>query len=136
MVNRVTLIGRLGNDPEVRYTPDGAMITSFNLATDESYKKKATGEKVEKTEWHKVSVFGKLAEICGKYLVKGKLVYIEGKLSTNKWTDKEGNTRYTTQIIAGDMKMLDSRKNEQSQDYGYSENQDGFPSDNDGYVPF
>jgi single-strand DNA-binding protein len=108
MVNKVILVGRLGKDPEVRYTPDGTMVTTFNMATDESYKDK-NGEKVQKTEWHKVVTYRKLAEICGNYLVKGKLVYIEGKIQTRSWEDKEGVKRYTTEIIANDMQMLDSK---------------------------
>lgn len=108
MINKVILVGRLGKDPEVRYTPDGTMVTTFNMATDESYKDK-NGEKVQKTEWHKVVTYRKLAEICGNYLVKGKLVYIEGKIQTRSWEDKEGVKRYATEIIANDMQMLDSK---------------------------
>ena len=108
MVNKAMLIGRLGKDPEVRYTPDGAMVTSFSLATDEQWKDK-NGEKVQKTEWHRIVTFGKLAEICGNYLVKGKLVFIEGRIQTRSWEDKEGVKRNTTEIIANDMKMLDSK---------------------------
>lgn len=108
MVNKVILIGRLGKDPEVRYTPDGAMVTNFTLATDESYKDK-NGEKVQKTEWHRIVTYRKLAEICGNYLVKGKLIYIEGKIQTRSWEDKEGVKRSTTEIVANDMKMLDSK---------------------------
>ena len=108
MVNKAMLIGRLGKDPEVRYTPDGAMVTNFNLATDEQWKDK-NGEKVQKTEWHKIVTFGKLAEICGNYLVKGKLVFVEGRIQTQSWDDKEGVKRYTTQIVANNMQMLDSK---------------------------
>ena len=108
MVNKVILIGRLGKDPEVRYTPDGAMVTTFTLATDESYKDK-NGEKVQKTEWHRIVTYRKLAEICRNYLVKGKLVYLEGKIQTRSWEDKEGMKRQTTEIVANDMKMLDSK---------------------------
>ena len=108
MVNKAILIGRLGKDPEVRYTPDGTMVTNFTLATDESYKDK-NGEKVQKTEWHRIVTYRKLAEICGSYLVKGKLVYIEGKIQTRSWEDKDGIKRQTTEIVASDMKMLDSR---------------------------
>jgi len=115
MVNRALLIGRLGADPEVRYTPDGAMVTSFRLATDEQWKDKA-GEKVQKTEWHRIVTFGKLAEICGNYLSKGKMVFVEGRIQTRSWEDKEGNKRYTTEIIASDMRMLDSRGTGKSQD--------------------
>ena len=108
MINKAVLLGRLGKDPEVRYTPEGAMVTNFNLATDEQWKDK-NGEKVQKTEWHKIVTFGKLAEICGNYLVKGKLVYIEGRIQTRSWEDKEGVKRFTTEIVANDMKMLDSK---------------------------
>lgn len=108
MVNKAILIGRLGRDPEVRYTPDGTMVTNFTLATDESYKDK-NGEKVQKTEWHRIVTYRKLAEICGNYLTKGKLVYIEGKIQTRSWEDKEGMKRQTTEIVASDMKMLDSK---------------------------
>jgi single-strand DNA-binding protein len=108
MVNKAILIGRLGKDPEVRYTPDGTMVTNFNLATDEQWKDK-NGEKVQKTEWHRIVTFGKLAEICGNYLVKGKLVFIEGRIQTRAWEDKDGVKRYTTEIVASDMKMLDSK---------------------------
>lgn len=108
MINKAILVGRLGKDPEVRYTPDGTMVTNFNLATDEQWKDK-NGEKVQKTEWHRIVTFGKLAEICGNYLVKGKLVFIEGRIQTRNWEDKEGVKRYTTEIVANDMKMLDSK---------------------------
>ena len=109
MINKAILIGRLGKDPEVRYTPDGQMVTSFGLATDEQWKDKQ-GEKVQKTEWHKIVVFGKLAEICGNYLVKGKLVYLEGKLQTRSWENKDGVKQYTTEIVANDMKMLGDKQ--------------------------
>lgn len=108
MLNKVILIGRLGADPEVRYTQGGDMVVNFNLATDESYKNRS-GEKVEKTEWHRVIAWGKLAEICGNYLTKGKLILIEGKLQTSTWEDKDGSKRYKTEIVAGNMKMLESR---------------------------
>ena len=108
MINKAILVGRLGADPEVRYTPDGAMVTNFRIATDEQWKDK-NGEKVQKTEWHKIVTFGKLAEICGKYLVKGKLVYLEGRIQTRAWDDKEGVKRYTTEIVASNMQMLDSK---------------------------
>jgi single-strand DNA-binding protein len=108
MVNKAILIGRLGKDPEVRYTPDGTMITNFNLATDEQWKDK-NGEKVQKTEWHRIVTFGKLAEICGNYLVKGKLIFVEGRIQTRSWEDKDGVKRYTTEIIASNMQMLDSK---------------------------
>ncbi len=108
MVNKAILIGRLGKDPEVRYTPDGTMVTNFNLATDEQWKDK-NGEKVQKTEWHRIVTFGKLAEICGNYLVKGKLIFVEGRIQTRSWEDKDGVKRFTTEIIANNMQMLDSK---------------------------
>ena len=129
MINKVILVGRLGKDPDVRYTPDGTMVTSFTLATDESYKDK-NGEKVQKTEWHRISTFGKLAEICGNYLVKGKLVFVEGKIRTNSWDDKEGVKRYSTEIVANDMKMLDSKGQGQSQGQGQ-----GKGADDAGFAP-
>jgi len=104
VVNKAILIGRLGKDPEVRYTPDGAMVTNFSLATDEQWKDK-NGEKVQKTEWHNISTFGKLAEVCGNYLAKGLLVYIEGRIRTRSW-ETDGIKRYTTEIVATDMKIL------------------------------
>ena len=108
MVNKAILIGRLGKDPEVKYLPDGTMVTTFRIATDEQWKDK-NGEKVQRTEWHQIVTYRKLAEICGNYLVKGKLVFIEGRIQTRNWEDKEGVKRYTTEIIANDMKMLDSK---------------------------
>ena len=106
-MNKVILIGRLGADPENRFLPDGTQVCNFRMATDESYKNKA-GEKVQKTEWHRIVTFRKLAEICGSYLAKGRLVVIEGRIQTRKWTDKDGVDRYTTEIIATVMRMLDS----------------------------
>lgn len=108
MINKALLVGRLGKEPETRYMPDGKAITSFSVATDESYKDKA-GEKVQKTEWHSIVTFGKLAEICGKYLAKGKLVYVEGKIQTRSWDDKEGKKRYTTEIVANNVRMLEAK---------------------------
>ncbi len=108
MVNKVILIGRLGADPEVRYTQDGTMVTTLRIATDEQWKDK-NGERVQKTEWHRVVTFRKLAEICGNYLSKGRLVFIEGKLQTRSWEDKEGQKRYMTEIVANNMQMLESK---------------------------
>ena len=109
-VNKVIIVGNLGRDPEVRYTPDGASITNVTIATTDTWKDKATGEKKEATEWHRVVFFGKLAEIAGQYLKKGRQVYVEGALRTRKWQDKEGQERYTTEIVANEMKMLGSRE--------------------------
>lgn len=108
MVNKVILVGRLGADPEVRYTPDGLMVTNFRLATDEQWKDKS-GEKAQRTEWHRIVTFGKLAEICGNYLAKGRLVYIEGRIQTRSWDDKDGIKRYSTEIIALNMQMLEPK---------------------------
>jgi len=106
-VNKVILIGNLGRDPEVRYTADGRAIANLNVATTEKWTK--DGEKQEKTEWHRVSMFGRQAEIAGEYLKKGSAAYFEGRLQTRKWTDKEGQDRYTTEIVADRMQMLGSR---------------------------
>ena len=105
MVNKVILIGRLGADPEIRYTPSGAEVATFRMATSESWTNK-NGEKEERTEWHRIVAWRGLAKICGEYLNKGKLVYIEGRLRTRAWEDREGNKRSTTEIEATDMKML------------------------------
>lgn len=107
-VNKVILIGNLGRDPEMRYMPSGDAMANLNLATTDTWKDK-NGEKQEKTEWHRVVMFGKQAEIAGEYLKKGSQVYIEGRLQTRKWTDKEGHERYTTEIVADRMQMLGSR---------------------------
>lgn len=106
-VNKVILLGRLGADPEVRYTSGGTAVAKFNLATSETYKDK-DGSKQEKTEWHRVVAFGKLGEICGEYLSKGKQVYVEGKLQTRSWEDKDGNKKYTTEVNVNNMVMLGS----------------------------
>jgi len=113
-INKVILVGNLGQDPEIRYTADGRPIANFSIATSESWKDKNSGEKREKTEWHRVVVFGKLAEICGEYLSKGRQVYIEGKLQTRKWQGQDGQDRYTTEVVIdsfnGTMQMLGSRE--------------------------
>jgi single-strand DNA-binding protein len=105
-VNKVILIGNLGKDPEIRYLPNGDQVCNITLATSEKYKDKSTGEAKENTEWHRVVFFGKLAEVCGQYLQKGKKIYVEGRIRTNKWQDKDGNDRYTTEIVGNEMKML------------------------------
>jgi single-strand DNA-binding protein len=105
-VNKVIIVGNLGRDPEVKYMPSGDPVASLAVATTDKWKDKATGEQKESTEWHRISAFGKLAEIMGKYLKKGSQVYIEGKLRTRKWTDKEGVEKYTTEIICDTMQML------------------------------
>ena len=108
-INKVILIGNLGQDPEVKYMPNGGAVANVTIATSESWKDKNTGETQEKTEWHRVVFFRRLAEIVGEYLKKGSKVYIEGKLQTRKWQDQSGNDRYTTEIVANEMQMLDSR---------------------------
>ncbi len=108
-VNKVILVGNLGNDPETRFLPSGAAVTNATLATSRSWKDKNTGQQQEQTEWHRVVFFNRLAEIAGEYLKKGSKVYVEGSLRTNKWQDKDGNDRYTTEIVANEMQMLDSR---------------------------
>jgi single-strand DNA-binding protein len=108
-VNKVIIVGNLGRDPETRYLPSGEAVTNISVATTSTWKDKASGEKKEETEWHRVSAFGRLAEIMGEYLKKGSQVYIEGQLRTRKWQDKEGKDRYTTEIRADVMQMLGSR---------------------------
>jgi len=108
-VNKVILVGNLGRDPETRYMPDGAAITNASVATSFQWNDKASGEKKEETEWHRVVFRGKLAEIAGEYLKKGSQVYVEGRLRTRKWQDKEGHDKYTTEIVADRMQMLGSR---------------------------
>jgi len=109
-VNKVIIVGNLGKDPETRYAPSGDAITNITVATTDSWKDKSTGEKKEATEWHRVVFFGRLAEIAGEYLKKGRSVYVEGRLRTRKWQDKDGQDRYTTEIVADQMQMLGSRE--------------------------
>lgn len=104
-LNKAMLIGNLGKDPEIKYTPEGLAIAKFSMATKEQWKDK-DGQKQDKTEWHNIVAFGKLAEICGEYLAKGKQVYIEGRIQTRSWDDKDGNKKYTTEIVANTMQML------------------------------
>ncbi|MCI0422089.1 MAG: single-stranded DNA-binding protein [Acidobacteria bacterium] len=107
-MNKVILVGRLGKDPELKYTQGGTPVVKFSLATDETWKDQS-GEKQQRTEWHNIVAWRKLAEICGQYLNKGKLVYIEGKLQTRSWDDKEGHKRYTTEVVADNMVMLSGK---------------------------
>lgn len=109
-VNKVILIGNLGRDPEVRYTPSGSAVCNVTLATTRNWKSKDSGEKQEETEWHRVVFYDRLAEIAGEYLKKGRSIYVEGRLKTRKWTDKDGAEKYTTEIIAQEMNMLGSRE--------------------------
>jgi single-strand DNA-binding protein len=114
-VNKVILVGQLGQDPETKFSASGAAITNVSVATSESWKDKQTGQQQEKTEWHRVVFFNRLAEIAGEYLKKGAKVYIEGSLRTRKWQDQSGQDRYTTEIVASEMQMLDSRNEGQAQ---------------------
>ena len=132
-VNKVILIGNLGKDPETRYMPNGDAVTNITLATTETWKDK-NGEKQEKTEWHRVTFYRKLAEIAGEYLKKGRPVYVEGRLETRKWTDKAGVERYTTDIIASDMKMLGSKPGSGSYEAGERE-EGGFAPSTSGSKP-
>ena len=108
-INKVILIGNLGGDPEVRYMPSGGAVANITLATSESWKDKQSGEQVDRTEWHRIVFFNRLAEIVGEYVRKGSKIYVEGSLRTRKWQDKAGQDRYTTEIVANEMQMLDSR---------------------------
>ena len=105
-VNKVIILGRLGQDPELKYTPSGAAVCNFSLATSESWNDKATGQKQERTEWHRIVVWGKLAELCNQYLSKGRQAFVEGKIQTRSWEDKEGNKRYTTEISAQTVQFI------------------------------
>jgi single-strand DNA-binding protein len=108
-INKVILIGRLGSDPEVRYTPSGVAVANFSVATSEEWKDKDSGEKKERTEWHRIVAWRRLGEICGEYLSKGRQVYVEGRLQTRSWDDRDGNKKYTTEIVASDIQFLGSR---------------------------
>jgi single-strand DNA-binding protein len=127
-VNKAILVGRLGADPEVRNTPSGSSVAQFNIATSESWVDK-TGQKQEKTEWHRIVVWGKLASVCGQYLKKGRLVYVEGKLQTRQWQDKENQTRYTTEVVANTVQFLGSK--ETQSDY----RTEGSTQENTGFNP-
>lgn len=105
-INKVILIGNLGRDPEVRFTPSGQAVANFSIATSESWTDKSSGQKQEKTEWHRIVVWGKLAELCGEYLKKGRQCYVEGRLQTREWTDKEGKKNYTTEVVANTVQFL------------------------------
>ena len=105
-INKVTLIGRLGANPEVRYMPNGTAVANLRLATNDGYRDKQSGQFVESTEWHRVVLFGRLAEIAGQYCQKGRLLYIEGRIRTNKWQDQSGQDRYTTEIVANELQLL------------------------------
>jgi single-strand DNA-binding protein len=140
-INKAILVGNLGRDPEIRYTPGGLAITNFSIATSDSWQDKESGEKKERTEWHRIVAFGKLGEICGKYLTKGRQVYIEGRIQTRQW-EKDGVTRYTTEIVANEMQMLggrdsggDSLRSPES-NYGQAAPKEPFPETPDDDIPF
>jgi len=126
-VNKVILVGTCGKDPETRYMPSGGAITSISVATNESWKDKQTGQKQERTEWHNITFFGRLAEIAGEYLKKGSQVYIEGSLRTEKWQDKQGQDRYTTKVIASEMQMLGGRPGGGAGDFSATAQQQSAP---------
>ena len=141
-INKVILVGNVGGDPETRYMPSGSAVTNITIATNETWKDKQTGEKKERTEWHRVALFNRLAEVAAEYLRKGSQVYIEGKLRTRKWQGKDGQDRYTTEIIASEMQMLGSRGGSSGGNFG-DDNQGGGnappqpgPDDFDDDIPF
>lgn len=117
-VNKVILVGNLGADPETRFLPSGEAVANLRIATTETWKDKQTGERKETTEWHRVSFFGRTAEVCGQYLKKGSQIYVEGRIQTRKWQDKDGQERYTTEIRGEEMKMLGSRQGQGEPSYG------------------
>lgn len=136
MINKVILIGNLGADPEVRYSQSGTAVANFRIATTETWKKQ-DGSKEEQTEWHRIVAFARLGEICGEYLSKGSRVYIEGRLQTRKWEDKDGNARYTTEIVAREMKMLSPRGANEGRGGNASDEEPPFPEPTMGDdVPF
>jgi len=140
-INKVILIGRLGQDPTMRTTPAGKAVTNFTMATSENWTDQG-GEKQEKTEWHRIVVWGKLAENCAKLLSKGKLAYIEGRLQTRQWDDRDGNKKYTTEIVANVMQILSPMDGQQGTDYQRpdyqegEENRKGVPPEFDQEIPF
>lgn len=130
-INKVILVGNIGADPETRYMPSGGAVTNVNIATSESWKDKQTGQQQDRTEWHRVVFFARLAEIAGQYLKKGSKVYIEGSLRTRKWTDQQGVDRYTTEIVAKEMQLLDIRQGGQQQGQAAPQQQDYHPPADD-----
>jgi len=136
-INKVILVGNLGADPEVRYMPSGGAVTNLRVATTDSWKDKQSGEQQERTEWHRIVLFGRLAEIAGEYLRKGSQVYLEGRLQTRKWQGQDGNDRYTTEIVANDMQMLGGRGGQQMPDAPAESTKASAPSDDfDDDIPF
>ena len=139
-VNKVILIGNLGRDPEVRHTPSGAAVANFSIATNEAWNNRE-GQREERTEWHRVVAFGKLAEICGQYLKRGKQVYIEGRLQTRQWEDRDGNKRSTTEIVAANMTMLGRAGEADAEPYAPPIEEDPLPGEpssgtDDDDIPF
>ena len=139
-INKVIILGNLGSEPDARYMPNGNAVTNISVATTDSWKDKESQERIEKTEWHRVVFFGRLAEIASEYLKKGSQVYVEGRLQTRKWEDKEGNDRWTTEIVAKDMQMLGERISSSSNSNNFStpkNNSSEFASDDfDDDIPF
>jgi single-strand DNA-binding protein len=135
-VNKVTIIGNLGRDPETRYMTNGEAVTNIAVATTESWKDKNTGEKKEVTEWHRITFYRKLAEIAGQYLKKGSQVYVEGRLQTRKWTDKDGIERYTTEIIADTMQMLGKKQDGEAEETPTYSNALGAGAPDSDDIPF
>ena len=135
-VNKVILIGHLGADPEVKYLSNGTTVANFRIATSENRVNKTSGEKTTLTEWHRIVAFGRLAEICGEYLNKGKQVYIEGRIQTRSWQDKEGTKRFTTEIVANQMQMLGSAGAPPAVDKDLAFDQDSIPEPGEDEPPF
>ena len=134
-LNKVQLIGNLGKDPELKYTSAGVAVATFSIATSDSWKDQE-GNTQERTEWHNIVAWRKLAEICGNFLSKGKLIFVDGRIRTQSWEDKEGNKRYTTEIVAANMQMLDSKGQGKGQEPAGSAGEDRFPSEpNPGVIP-
>ena len=135
-VNKAIILGHLGADPETRYTPNGVAVTNIRIATSEQWKDKQSGEQQERTEWHRVVAFNRLAEIMGEYLSKGSQVYVEGKIQTKKWQDQEGNDRYSTEIVANDMQMIGGRSGGGGQSQGGQQGSEPPADDFDDDIPF
>lgn len=133
-INKVILVGNIGTDPEVRHMPNGNAVATLSLATSESWKDKTTGEKQEKTEWHRVVLFNRLGEIAGEYVRKGSKVYIEGSIRTRKWQDQQGVEKYTTEIVASDMQLLDSKGSTGGAAFG-APSYDDIPEAQSSYAP-
>tara|TARA_B110000459_G_C16619059_1_gene500584 strand:- start:1199 stop:1660 length:462 start_codon:yes stop_codon:yes gene_type:complete len=127
-INKVILVGNLGKEPEVRFTPDGSAVANIVLATSDSWRDKTSGEMQDRTEWHRIVFFNRLAEIAGEYLHKGSKVYLEGSLKTRKWTDKDNNERYTTEIVASEMQMLDKKGEIDGSSASFSSNASDSPA--------